>query len=146
MANPERKLFTVAEVERLIPRLEMLMGRVMEAHEEAGRLRAALQEAQRSVSLSGGARLDQEFWRTAKIGLDRATATLQRGLTEVVSLGGAPKDLTLGLVDFLGVVNGQEVNLCWRAGETRVRFWHGLDEGYAARKPIPREHLEGGPK
>jgi hypothetical protein len=31
------------------------------------------------------------------------------------------------------------VNLCWRRGEPRVRFWHGLDEGYAARKPLQSE-------
>jgi hypothetical protein len=31
----------------------------------------------------------------------------------------------------------QTVNLCWKYGEPSVRFWHGLDEGYAQRKPLP---------
>jgi hypothetical protein len=50
------------------------------------------------------------------------------------------KDLELGLVDFPGLVAGQgdePVNLCWKHGETAVRFWHGFDEGYAHRKPLP---------
>ena len=31
----------------------------------------------------------------------------------------------------------QPVNLCWKHGEDAVRFWHGFDEGYAQRKPLP---------
>ena len=27
------------------------------------------------------------------------------------------------------------MNLCWKHGETAVRFWHGFHEGYAHRKP-----------
>ena len=45
-------------------------------------------------------------------------------------------DLSLGLVDFLHLRNGREVNLCWKYGEREIRHWHGLDEGYAARKPL----------
>ena len=32
---------------------------------------------------------------------------------------------------------GAVVNLCWKYGEARVAFWHGLDEGFARRKPLP---------
>ena len=28
------------------------------------------------------------------------------------------------------------VNLCWRYGEAAVEFWHGMDEGFAQRKPL----------
>jgi hypothetical protein len=32
------------------------------------------------------------------------------------------------------------VYLCWRLGEDRIRFYHGQDEGFSARKPIdPRD-------
>jgi len=47
-----------------------------------------------------------------------------------------PKDLALGLVDFPCLLDNEEVDLCWRHGESEVRFWHGLDEGYAGRKPL----------
>jgi hypothetical protein len=46
------------------------------------------------------------------------------------------KDLDLGLIDFPGVREGEEVWLCWRVGEDAVEWWHGLEEGYAGRKPI----------
>lgn len=140
----ERRYFTVTEAETFIPRLEAVMGRVREAHAEAGRLRAALQGAQRAVMLSGGARLDQEFWRSRKLGFDRAVERVRQGVGEIVGMGGAPKDLELGLVDFPSRLGTREVNLCWQLGEKRIRFWHGLDEGYAARKPIPETRGTGG--
>ena len=137
MADEAKRYFTVGEAERLIPRLEALMGRVLECHATVRQVRAALQEAQRCVMLAGGSRLDQEFWRSRKVALARATAELQEKIGHVLALGGVPKDLGLGLVDFPALLDEREVNLCWRLGEQRIRFWHGLDEGYAARKPLP---------
>jgi hypothetical protein len=137
VAEEAKKYFTVEEAERLIPRLEALMSRVMECHATARRLRTALQEAQRRIMLAGGTRLDQEFWRSRKVELARATGELQGKIGEVLGLGGVPKDLGLGLVDFPALLDAREVNLCWRLGERRIRFWHGLDEGFAARKPLP---------
>jgi hypothetical protein len=137
MRDETKRYFTVEEAERLIPRLEAAMGRVMECHAEAGRWRKALQEAQRQMMLAGGARLDQEFWRSRKTRLAAATGDLQEKIGEILSLGGVPKDLDLGLVDFPALLDAREVNLCWRFGERHIRFWHGLDEGYAARKPLP---------
>jgi hypothetical protein len=137
MAGGAKRYFTAEEAERLIPRLEPAMARLMACHTEAGRLRGALQEAQRAVMLAGGMRLDQEFWRTHKVRLAAASAELQKKVTEILGLGGVPKDLELGLVDFPARLGGREVNLCWRYGERRIRFWHGLDEGYAGRKPLP---------
>jgi hypothetical protein len=137
MAEDAKRYFTVEEAERLIPRLQAAMGRVMACHAEAGRLRAALGEAQRRVMLAGGVRLDQEFWRSHKTRLAAVSAELQRKLAEILNLGGVPKDLELGLVDFLALLDDREVNLCWRFGERHIRYWHGLDEGYAGRKPLP---------
>ena len=57
-------------------------------------------------------------------------------LEEIHALGGVPKDIGLGLVDFPHRRDGRVVNLCWKHGESRVRWWHGLDEGYAARRPL----------
>ena len=56
------------------------------------------------------------------------------GLERSAELGGVPKDLGQGLVDFLHLRNGREVNLCWKYGEREIRHWPGLDEGYAGRK------------
>jgi hypothetical protein len=46
------------------------------------------------------------------------------------------KSLEEGLLDFPSERNGEDVFLCWQVGEEKVAFWHGIDEGFAGRKPI----------
>ena len=31
---------------------------------------------------------------------------------------------------------GEPVFLCWQFGEPAITHWHGVDEGYAGRKPL----------
>ena len=44
--------------------------------------------------------------------------------------------LDMGLLDFPCVVDDQIVLLCWKFGEEKIEFWHGLEEGFRGRKPI----------
>ena len=130
------RYFSVADVEALIPALTRLMKRVMAANAEATEARERLQAEQQRIALAGGGVLDRRAWRADLERIERLTAEMQQGLGEIVELGGAPKDLGLGLVDFLHLREGCEVNLCWKYGEREIRHWHGLDEGYAGRKPL----------
>ena len=57
-------------------------------------------------------------------------------MQQLEDLGCLLKDLTTGLVDFYGTRRGELVFLCWKLGEDRIRFWHGLDEGYTGRQPL----------
>jgi hypothetical protein len=132
---PERH-FTPTEVEALIPRLTAIMERVMSAHTEATARGERLRAERERIQLAGGGIVDQAAWREDAEALEQAMNVVRVGLGEVQALGGVPKDLGLGLVDFPGLRAGQTVNLCWKYGEREIRFWHGLDEGYAARKPL----------
>jgi hypothetical protein len=49
------------------------------------------------------------------------------------------KDVGEGLVDFPSRRGGEDILLCWKVGEPEVAFWHGLEEGFAGRKPLPFE-------
>ena len=130
------RYFTVADVEALIPDLSRIMKRVMSAHAEVSATQERMQAEQQRIALAGGGVLDRRAWRADKDKIERLTGEIRRNLAEIVELGGAPKDLGLGLVDFPHLRDGREVNLCWRYGEREIRHWHGLDEGYAARKPL----------
>lgn len=130
------RYFSAAEVEALIPRLTRIMEGVMAAHTDAGAARDRLQAEQQRIAMAGGGVLDQRAWRADKERVERLTAEVQRGLDQILKLGGVPKDLGLGLVDFPHLRHGEEVNLCWKFGEREIRHWHGVDEGYAGRKPL----------
>jgi hypothetical protein len=130
------RYFSPEEVERLIPRLTPLMGRVMAARTEAAEAQEWLGREQQRITLDGGGIVDQAQWRDAKKRLERGARVMKEGLAEIQAMGGVPKDLGMGLVDFIHLRDGREVNLCWRYGEERITHWHGLAEGYAARKPL----------
>lgn len=69
---------------------------------------------------------------------DLATATeeFQGTLRQLDALGCELKDLDEGLVDFFTVHQGQLVYLCSKDGEAPIRFWHGLEDGFAGRRSI----------
>jgi hypothetical protein len=129
------RYFSREDVEALIPELTLVVGELMERHAEAGALRERVHEERTRLSLVGGG-VPAGSWREDAARLERLTAEMQQRLQRIAELGGVPKDLTTGLVDFPHLRDGREVNLCWRHGEGRIDFWHGLDEGFAARKPL----------
>ncbi|MCY3782986.1 MAG: DUF2203 domain-containing protein [Chloroflexi bacterium] len=47
------------------------------------------------------------------------------------------RDPATGLIDFLSELDGEDCYLCWRLGEEDIAYWHGTDEGFDNRKPLP---------
>jgi hypothetical protein len=131
------KLFTPTEVDALIPRLSELMERAQDHHRQASQLQQHLREEQARIRESGGGLIDQRDWKARAERLDGLTIEVRQLLQQILDLGGVTKDIEMGLVDFPGEVGGEIVNLCWKYGETAVRFWHRFDEGYTKRKPLP---------
>ena len=132
---PER-YFAPADVERLIPRLTRIMQRVMAANAAGLEARETSAAEQKRITLAGGGVVDQAAWKARADLIERSVNDVRAGLEDIQRLGGVTKDLSLGLVDFLHLRDGREVNLCWKFGEERITHWHGLDEGYARRKPL----------
>jgi hypothetical protein len=60
-------------------------------------------------------------------------------MAELERMGCYYKDwnFEFGLVDFPAMVEGKEVLLCWRSDEIDISWYHGADDGYASRKPLP---------
>ena len=113
----------------------------MDRHHQATELQRRLREEQGRIRVSGGGLIDRRDWKARAERLDGLGIEVRAVLEEIARLGGSIKDLEMGLVDFPGLVpqvaGSQPVNLCWKHGEDAVRFWHGFDEGYAQRKPLP---------
>jgi hypothetical protein len=130
------RYFEPSDVEQLIPRLREIMTRVLAAHAEASEARAWLDGEERRITVTGGGVVDRRAWQAARDRLEREAPVVQQGLAAIEALGGVTKDLTMGLVDFPHLREGRVVNLCWRYGEERITHWHGLDEGFARRKPL----------
>jgi len=131
-----KRIFSVAEVNELIPQLSGLMGRAMDRYGQARELERRLREERDRIRVSGGGLIDPRDWKARAERLDGLGIEVRAALQAIIELGGAIKDLDLGLVDFPGVIDGETVNLCWKHGEESVGFWHRLDEGFAQRRPL----------
>jgi len=59
-----------------------------------------------------------------------------RLIHRIEAFGCIVKDIDLGLLDFPSIRDGQDVYLCWKAGEPQITHWHPIDEGFQSRKPI----------
>ena len=70
----------------------------------------------------------------------RLAESLKGSLERILETGCVIKDLDVGLLDFPSIIDNEEVYLCWKLGEDRIRYYHRQDEGFAGRKPIdPRD-------
>ena len=130
------RYFSPREVEALIPALTEIMGDVMAAQSEAAGVRERLHAEQERIAMTGGSVIDPEVWRGGRTDLERIARRLETRMEDIGRLGGVIKDMGLGLVDFPHLRDGEVVNLCWKHGETAIEYWHGLDEGFAKRKPL----------
>jgi hypothetical protein len=68
--------------------------------------------------------------------LEAVGSEIERCLAQLDEAGVQVKDLDTGLLDFPARHEGREILLCWHVCEERVAYWHGIDEGFAGRKPI----------
>ena len=69
--------------------------------------------------------------------LDEEVAGIASCVARIHEAGALVKDLDQGLVDFPARREGEDVLLCWRLGEDEIGYWHGLEEGFSGRKPLP---------
>lgn len=46
------------------------------------------------------------------------------------------KSIDQGLLDFPSKRFDEDVWLCWKYGETEIKFWHEKDSGFTGRKPV----------
>ena len=129
------KLFTLDEANRLLPSLGPLVRRLGELRQMLQEHQQVLEEFRAAVGRSGGGMPGGRF-AEARIEAERLTGEIAEGIGRIEGWGCVVKDLDQGLVDFLSRRAGETVFLCWRLGEPSIKYWHGLKEGFAGRKPL----------
>lgn len=120
------RVFTPAEADALLPELRERLARIRDAR--ARLIDSARVVRERMAADPGGVAVDRGHFEAA--------AVLRRELGRLSELGIVLRDPQVGLVDFPGEVDGRQVWLCWRLGEQRVAHYHGLDSGFAGRRPL----------
>jgi hypothetical protein len=98
---------------------------------------AQRRQAQLVVKIAGnGGDLGPSDLQEAAETIQESSDAIAECVRELDDAGVQVKSVEEGLLDFPSERDGEDVLLCWRVGEERVAFWHGLDEGFAGRKPL----------
>ncbi len=133
------RTFTLAEANAQVPELTALFTRIF-------KLRAQLKASYSKLEAARFAPVGEDFEPAipgAPVDVVRGR-TIFKGMTEllradldtVLSMGCLVKDLDTGLVDWYAKDGDDDVFLCWRFGEPEVAFFHGIDAGFAGRRPV----------
>ncbi len=137
--KPQRRVFSVEEVDHLIPSLSTRVGELLIARSEIERLLAELsQRLGHSPRTLAAEPSDVGVIARAKSELRAQMTAYEQGWNAVEAMGAIVKDPRIGLLDFYGVIAGRLVWLCWRYGEDSLGYYHELTAGYAGRRALGR--------
>jgi hypothetical protein len=140
MAEDDGKIFSLTEAERLRVELEPTLIEAMETHRKLAGYDEQLGNLAERIGRSGGMQVNYERVAKQRVERNKLQEAVEQALEKIQSSGCVVKDLGIGLLDFPSRIDNQDVYLCWKLGEDRIRFYHRQDEGFAGRKPLdPRD-------
>jgi hypothetical protein len=142
--EPEQHLFTLTEAERARRELEPFLVEAMDCRKKLVGLETDLSAVAARITVMGGVIVPYDKLATLRMEHEQLAETMKSALNRILRTGCLIKDLEVGLLDFPSMINNEEVYLCWRLGEDRIRFYHGQDEGFAGRKPLDPRDLGSG--
>jgi hypothetical protein len=135
-----KRLFTLREANELLPFIRDDIVRLQLTKKDFVQKALALRELRLQHE-----QVSKDPPESALFELETSMEFLQmeaKVLSDSIRLKGAElKDVDTGLVDFPAVIDGEEVLLCWRQGEDRIEYYHGRDDGFRGRRPIPGEGM-----
>lgn len=137
------RYFTLPEAERLLPGVEKHLREALFHRTEAIKAHQEIEATSEKIRMAGGMRINPGQLADARERLETSTSAIKDAIEQVEQTGAVVKDLEAGLIDFLSRFQDRDVCLCWKLGESGIRFWHGIEEGFPGRKPIDQEFLDG---
>lgn len=129
------RYFTLEEANAAVDELRPVIERMVEHRRRFLSARERRGDLTEQAGSNGGDLTPTDFAEVEQE-LEAEATELARCIEEVQSAGALVKDLDQGLLDFPSLREGEEILLCWHLGEDEIAFWHGLEEGFAGRKPL----------
>lgn len=129
-AESER-IFTVEEVNALIPKLQIWMSEIVQLRTEMLKVTNSKEESSRGNGRAFAALQDVSNDLAKVTGM----AIRIRELVETINeTGSEVKDIIQGLVDFRNIRDGRVVYLSWKLDEQEISYWYEQDAGFEGRQ------------
>lgn len=129
--NEAPHVFTVAEANELIPQLRSYFAVIRRAKAVLVQTSDDIKKASANADWGGGSRFGSLYIQ--------ALHDISSNLQAIHDHGVVVKDVNAGLCDFPYSHEGRIVYLCWKLGETEIRWWHEISLGYKDRVPLEAE-------
>ena len=140
LSEQPQRLFTLTEAERARRELEPFLIEAIGARKKLNELEVELGAVSTRILLMGGMIVPYGKLAEKRMEHQSLAEVMKSNLEKILSTGCVIKDLDVGLLDFPAIIDNEEVYLCWKLGEDRIRFYHRQDEGFSGRKPLdPRD-------
>ncbi len=121
--------FTTKDANLVLPDVIKKFETALEKKNEISKLEQQLQ-----MILSTTNRFDEYIPLKQK--LNAAITQFYTASENLEKTGVVIKSIDQGLLDFPSKRFDEDVWLCWKYGETEIKFWHEKESGYTGRKPV----------
>ena len=139
------KYFNRREAEELIPLIAHFLEEAREKKQKIDGLDQQLAQAAARIMVLGGCIPAYGKLSATREEREKFATQVRDAIEHIQETGCVVKDLDEGLVDFPTLRQGEEVYLCWKLGEESIGYWHGMEEGFAGRKPLDDVTLDEPP-
>src|SRR5689334_1771225 len=130
------RTFSLQEAQSILPVLEGLLRKSIDGKKLIEAVDQEMSQLNERIFYTGGALVDIKRTALRRAERDKAVQRVRDAMAEIDAIGVQVKDLDIGLLDFPCKVGEEVVLLCWKLGEASITHWHGMEEGFAGRKPI----------
>jgi len=129
-------LFTVWSANQMLPLVKTIVSDLVEVSEEVQQTRDRLDQLDeiRMTEREADDYGDEVF--SIEKNLIRRSERIVDFLGELTALNLMPGKESIDCVDFPAMQNDEPVCLCWKLGESSVRYWHRFDEDCSQRQPV----------
>jgi hypothetical protein len=129
------RVFTLEEANAAVHELRPIVERMVEHRSNLTAAQSLQAQLITRIAGNGGDMVPSDL-REAQEAIEREAAAIADCADLINAAGAQIKSLEEGLLDFPSRRGDEDVLLCWKLGEDEIGYWHGADEGFAARKPV----------
>ena len=128
-------MFTLEEANAALTELRPIVERMVQHRRDLTAAQTRQAELVTRIAGNGGDMVPSDLHDLAET-IQREADAISDCAEQIDQAGAQVKSLEEGLLDFPAKRGKEDVLLCWKLGEDEIRFWHGTDEGFSARKPV----------
>ncbi|SMH71024.1 DUF2203 domain-containing protein [Candidatus Nitrosotalea okcheonensis] len=127
--------FTLDQANKILPSIIEKFDRVVSMKDQVIKIQSDLESNPKYMT-------NFKDYIIKKQELNSAITGFYKSIEDLEATGVSIKSIDQGLMDFPSLMFNEEIWLCWKRGETEIKFWHGKEEGFNGRKPIESIDLE----